>query len=614
MSHDLQPFPIFAPVLGLRTDAPALLLDAAMQSDNANVLIDHGEIHRAKKPVKEFVDGDLAAVAMPDGNAILLYHFYEKDDGTSFLLAFTSDHIYHWDAVGAEWDLKHTCRHTCTQWMAVTFNNMCIATNNGWLSGTPADRPLYWDGAMSLFQNLAESTEYSAGTVAANDESATLTGSGTEWDGAVSAGDRIFIAGQTTPYVVQTVVGDTEITMTGAFDGTNISGKTYVIQTDNGPEYDTSKYIGYASLCCEFENYLIFGYLQMNGDSVPQGIYWSDLGDHTNFLTADADGATLPNAQKLTGFGHYADFLMIFKEQSFFRMWLTANDLVFNIANMSNILGTWAPHSVVNGAGGELYFYASDATIRQVNGSTGDFPIVSEPVHELVREIPDNYVHLVRSLYIPRYRATMWSIPAGADATANNKSILRNDDGVWVTADAGYSALAKYLPTAGYTIDTIPFDTIDEIAWDTIDMVEIQPGFRPLIGGDTDGKSWRLFSSVLDNNDSYEGQFTLHVNPSPRSMDPRVSLAYYKRIQEIELWLRREESGTVQVSTKRDFESTFQTAGSVSLTSDDGEEFVRAAIRGIDLRCRSLQLKMAGSNRFRFVGLIVWYTMEEGRR
>jgi len=617
MPRDKQPFPIFAPVLGLRQDAPELLLEAAMHTDNTNVLVDNGEIHRAKKPVKEFVDGDLDAQAMPDGLEILHYHFLEKNDLTSYLCAFTADHIYHWDAVGKEWDLKHTCRETCTAWSTVTFNDQLIATNNGWLTGSPADRPLYWNGTNSLFQNLAETDEYSVGTVAINDESLTLTGTDTLWSANVSEDDRVFITGQTAPYVVDTVVGNTEITLTGAFDGDNITGKTYQIQSDHGPEYSAAIYIGYACFCVEHENYLILGYTQKGGNSCPQDIDWCALGVETNFLDGDSGTATLPNPHVLTGFGKYGDFLMIFKERTFSRMWLTATDLVFNIVKMSNTIGTYSPDSICNGADGGLFFYASDKTFRQVAGSTNGFPIVSKAIPELAREIPDDYVHLIRSLYIPRYRAVVWSIPSGADATSNNKTLMLTKDGsgyIWVTGDEGYSALGSYKPTAGYTIDTIPFDSIDEISWDTINMVEVQPGHRPVIAGDTDGKGWRLFSSILDGSSAYTGSFTLHLNPYPRSLDPRQAIAHYKRIHEIEFWFRREETGSLTISYKRDFESSWQTGGTVSLVSSAGEKFVRVRLTGLDWRCRTLLLKIAGATQFRFVGLIPWFTIEDGRR
>lgn len=78
--------------------------------------------------------------------------------------------------------------------------------------------------------------QYSTGTVTTTSGSAVVTGSGTSWLAEIDA-DDIFIAdGDTSPYFVQSVDSDTQITLTGNHDTTQ-SGVTYTLTRDFSTYY-----------------------------------------------------------------------------------------------------------------------------------------------------------------------------------------------------------------------------------------------------------------------------------------------------------------------------------------------------------------------------------------
>ncbi len=89
---------------------------------------------------------------------------------------------------------------------------------------------------------LRTQDDYTTGTVTATRGSTTLTGSGTAWNTANSFGltnaranGRIVVNGSRTPYTVQTVGGDTSITLSTAFTEATVTDGGYTYYED---EYD----------------------------------------------------------------------------------------------------------------------------------------------------------------------------------------------------------------------------------------------------------------------------------------------------------------------------------------------------------------------------------------
>jgi len=606
-------FGILAPILGLGQNVPSILLEEAYHSDNLNVLLWDGAVERAQKPYKTLIDGSQDLVATPDGNPILEYHYYLRADGEKFLLAFTKANIYYWDGTNKEWDRKFVCGSTtgtdtdCEDWSVCTFNNLVIATNY-------VDKIIYWDGDIDTFRGLSEATKYSAGTVALDTgvSKTTLNGSGTAWDtdNNVAVGDVVYILDQTRAYSIAAIVSDTVLTITPAFDGTTFSGKTHIVHDNVGLEYGTGTYITKAKQVWNFENRLVLGYTHKAGSAYPSDIDWCAQSDHTEWKDSDSGGARLEGGDYIVGAGHYQDRLVIFKSESIHELWLVVSDLVFNASKIKENIGCHTPHSIVSGDNGELFFLASDKTIRVIRGMGSQFPIVSAPVWEDFWNIPDDYLSLVRAHWVRRYRHALWAIPTGITATANNYILGMDAHGRWCKADTPVTAFGRFGISAGWTIDTIPFPTIDEIGWQTIDDVKHLSGFLTEICGDSSGYTYDLYGS--DKEDESTDYTSYFVLASTLSENKAEGVKFYKRCTSMTLIFRGEGGGTADITANLDSTGSWVKvgSGSVSLASSSEWNWIDLPC---DLRFRHLQLKISTSYRFQFVGVIFTYALDGER-
>ena len=88
------------------------------------------------------------------------------------------------------------------------------------------------DGWSFDFTKAAFNTEaaYETGTIAVNQSSTSVTGSGTTWTGITNTRHKMLIGG--VAYPITTIGGNTSITLTSAFAGASISGEAYSIVLD----------------------------------------------------------------------------------------------------------------------------------------------------------------------------------------------------------------------------------------------------------------------------------------------------------------------------------------------------------------------------------------------
>lgn len=600
----MERFGILSPALGQRMDIPAVLIPSAFTYDNLNVRLVNGEVRRSTKPEKELVedpdtDPDLALVPVTDGNPILELFFFEKNDGTKYLFAFTKANIYYWNGTSYAWERKWVCSGDCTDWSVCQYNDLVIATNY-------VDVPLCCAGT-GLFLPLSETNTYSTGTCYITKGATTLTGDGTSWtDGDVLASGLIYLTGEDRAYKIDSITNNTTIVLSDAFEGDTIASGdavTYATYYNTGLLYATSEYLTKAKYCISFENFLLFANTVQNGTTYPYNLVWNDSGDNTTWDSGDAGEVKVHESDPISGLGIYQDFLMVFKERSFYRIWLVSSSLVFNMARMSERLGTFAPHSIINGENGELYFFANDFTIRAVAGSLTEFSVISTPYDKLLRSIPDDYVSMIRSIYIERYGETWWAVPYGAEETQNNY-ILVYRGGAWTKQDTAISAFGTYEHSSGMTINTIPYPKINSIPWDTINQPDVKPGFRPNIGADYSGNVYRLNAAILENEtEDYTGYFVLTTD-----LAGSQRIDYFKRIVKLEVFYRPQPTGTLTVSIAKDFDDTFVAFDTIDMT---GTADMASAIltSSTNFRAKNFQIKMSATARFEFVGIIFHYTL-----
>jgi hypothetical protein len=328
--------------------------------------------------------------------------------------------------------------------------------------------------------------------------------------------------------------------------------------TEGSPEYLTkAKYVE------AFENYLHLGYTYENGVSKPQGVRWSDLGDETDWNTGDAGGANIGSRDFITGLWNYKGFLIIFKEESIYQEWLTeASTDIFNNICLSPKTGCNASHSIVMDNDGELYFFASDNTFRHL--LLGE---ISQPIDPTVRNVKSSLVNSIKSTFVDEYGEIWWAIPYGVSATANNK-IVKFKKGIWNQEDTAINAFGKYIKESASL-------------------------FLTDLGADVSGYTKKLHDSEAGSNASY---FVLSTD-----LTDTKGLSYYKRLLDLDIYVRKETSGSLKFEIKRDNETTWQSVGTITLT---GNEDILIKHLAPDFRAKTFLIKVSSNDHYRFLGLL----------
>ncbi len=380
----------------------------------------------------------------------------------------------------------------------------------------------------------------------------------------------------------------------------NMSGNfTALDDATNGIEYSPGLYLTKAKYLIVFENFLVLGYTTEDGTVYPQRIRWSDLGQAGagKWKTGDAGSLEVGKADFLMGFGKYEGYLIIFKEESYYKMWLVPTSMVFNIDPISNEIGCKSNSSIINDKFGRLYFLASDYTIREMKAGEVSFPI--DPT---IKTITPAYAHLIKSTFIDEYGQIVWAIPY---SNPTNNKVLTLKDGKWGQLDLAINAFGNFKRQTGYTWDTLGYSTWDSWAWEKWNLQEADIGFKIDLVSDYFGYTYALHANEKDDVADYSGYFVLSTD-----LQEKQGLSHYKRILDLDLYVRKETVGTLIVEMKRDHEANWQYAGEISLT---GDEDILVKHLPVDFRAKHFLIKISGENRFRFIGMFIW-SIRSGER
>lgn len=207
-------------------------------------------------------------------------------------------------------------------------------------------------------------------------------------------------------------------------------------QQDDVEEYEIY-YLTKAKHLTVFENYLLLGNTYENGSYHYQRVRWSDIGDEANWLSGTSGSMEVGQQEKVTGFGHYQGFLIIFKEGSYFKVWLVGLPFVFRKIRISKIIGCMCSHSIVNDSKGRLYFYSSEGTFKEMTAGT----ISSKIQTDIVGKIQPDYVELIKSAFINETEEIMWSIPMDSD---KNNIVVTFKEGKWLILDLSIAAFGEF--------------------------------------------------------------------------------------------------------------------------------------------------------------------------
>lgn len=601
----MQKFAIFSPVMGKREDFPSILLDNAFTPDHSNVQAWNGELRSAKMRVPELVRTTYGIV-IADTSA---EHFEVDDDQTAEFTSGDTFRVYDSTGNDAQW----TCAADST-----TSGDTTVITVTGNVTDATADGRLYNDEDVTSV--VTTSVDFLKVQNMSGDEFVgyhllvqNVSGGETEklvgftknhvyqWDTSLQKWIAIFTNSaecerwsfvQVGDYLVATNNVDVPL----EWDGSDLmSGIDVAV---SGPEVSSGTYIGKAKHVTTYENYVIFGDVTLVGDAAairPEYVYWSVIGGGVGG-SADYKGEgagemrITGKGSRITGFGFWQDYLCIFKDLSWRKIWFTGGDDIWNQAEGSPSVGTRAPDSIINDAEGALHFYGSDMTFHEV--SLGR---ISQALDVTARNIAPEYVHLIKSIYITEYGEIRWAVPAGADAEVNNK-VLSYKEGKWDVYDIPVTAFGQWNMIETWTWDTIPFSTWDEIGWDQWDTVESAVGFPVDICSDAAGNTYRLHGAHKDNGSSHARYFVLTTDLSDKQ-----ALGWYKRILQLYFYIFKEGAGDLTIEVKRDNEPDWQSVGTVSLSGTPKLLIERLPV---DIRARTFLFKISATSAFRFVGMM----------
>jgi hypothetical protein len=380
--------------------------------------------------------------------------------------------------------------------------------------------------------------------------------------------------------------GDTENVFVGLGD------------TTQGCEVSSGVYIVRAKAVKVYENYVNLGNVSLSDGSVyPSHRFFSDLQNPLAWMTGDAGYAQIVGDGDIQAFGTKHGVLYTFKSKSIIKEWFTGTEDIWNNEIYLERIGCIAPDSIVNDAKGNLYFFATDFTFKEIELNT-----ISQARTKTVKAInpSSDYIQNIRSLYIVEYDEIRWAIPYSG-STINNK-VLCYRDGVWTDIDMSVYAFGSYNRKSTWTWDTLPFDSWDSWGWKSWDNTEGSEGYPTDICSDVDGNTYALHLSTKDDEEDFTSYFVLSTD-----LTDNQALGLYKRILHIRPYFRNQGSGNMQIYIKRDNEPNWQLAGSVSMS--DTNDIIVAHL-ATSFRARHFLVKFASTSPYSFIGVQFDYEMD----
>jgi len=371
------------------------------------------------------------------------------------------------------------------------------------------------------------------------------------------------------------------------------------LDLDGGTTYLTT-----AKYCIIFESYLWLGFTTEGGETFSKRCRWSTYEDFADFDETGTGGTGVKDfidgSDCIKGFGKYtyqgAKILVIFKDESVYQAYLVEGQEIWNTGGTEGSMGLLATHSVVNDKEGNLYYVASDYTIRKF--LSGEISKFLDPV---IKGININYEDYIEAVFINLYNQIWWSIPSSASSSGNDKIISYNlEYGIWNTYDFAIRAFGRYSAQGSYTIDELDnyVDTIDDIdsVLSYIDYVEQMEGYPLDLGSDYSGYTYALHNSETDMGSDMEHEFVLSTD-----LNEKKTVSDYKRFNLVRPMLKAQQSdNSIVFSVKTEIDENYTNIGDMSIQSnlDIIEENLSCDIRGKHFLFRGYS-----TNRFDFIGL-----------
>lgn len=540
---------------GTRQDMTTIKLSKAFSPESENVYLTKGKARRMKGRALEFVDSNGALVATPDANTIIHYHLHnDVRNDIEYIFVYTKKNVYRWlPATKAYSATFYTSPADVTLWDTASWDDRIISTSN-----------------KDFVQNWSDGGTGGSADVAFADLG--TVGSGLDLDGGVT-------------------------------------------------------FITRAKYLTVYENFLFLGYTTEGGTIFKDRRRHSSQGSPADF---DETGAGNTGAKdfigrgEIKGFGIYtansANLLITFMKDgvkgSIQSSWLTSDDLVFESVEINENIGLLATHSVVNNAFGDLFYFATDYTIRKLFSPV----VISDAIEDLVSGINLTLQDDIESTFISNTTRSWlaWSVPGSDSSTGNDRVIyydenqsLKNGIDIWYRASWVVRAFGSWTRQETLSIDGLDAisATIDGIPLETIDSVEQRTGFAFDLASDYSGNTFSLHQSETDAGAEFTGTLVIVTDLSDKGT-PTINKRIVDGITHI-YDAEATDSFTAIHSYKQDDDANWQ--GSDSLNLQGTGEFVYGFIP-YDLRSRLFKLRIQATNRFKWNGMVVEDFIFDGKQ
>jgi len=378
------------------------------------------------------------------------------------------------------------------------------------------------------------------------------------------------------------------------------------LDTASGLSLGDGTYVTAAKYLATCEGYLWVLGTTEGGSSYPRRGRWSTYNDYTDFdATGSGDtGAKdfLEGSDIIKGTGKYTyggvDILVIFKgEKNIYMAWLVESDDVWNITRAEGNVGLLATHSVCNDKDGNLYYIASDYTVRKLHHG-----VISERIDKIIKNISVTYQDYIEATYIDQYNQIWWSIPSAAGSTGNDKVVAYNlNYRIWHPYSFSIRAFGEWSQQTSYTIDGLDAigDTIDGLDAEIsqIDWVSSLAGFPLELGSDYSGYAYNLHQSEQDMGNDITRDFVIATH-----LTDGISLPHFKRVNRIQsFFMSRAADESLALSVKEDNENEYTSLGNVSIQGTTAA--IISDEMTPDLRAMHFLFKYSGTSLFDFIGV-----------
>lgn len=598
----MTPYGILSPTLGLNVNYPHVFLKDEFTEDCADIFFERGEIWSAKKRSQLFT------AVMPH-EIINSKHFFKPTTSENWLVVFTRKDVAYRDSA----------------------NNRFIFLNKIYNTGT-----------------LTSAVNSSGGQM-------TLTFSGTAFLSNVVVGDYIrIVGGSGTPYhtsqtwyPITQIVSNTQLKVTGTVpSGYSIGsgGNGYVIRktftgtatdywsivvmneeliaTNNGVE-NIIYWAGTGQLAdlpftgigtpykakrlYVYENRLLLLQPIKSGTLYPFTIDWSSLNNSHLWGGSGSDAGSMKCSEgegTLTNCATIQGFLYVVKENSIIKAWTVTSTDIFNKKLYINGTGSDAPESFIE-KDEKAYFWGSKNVFIEFDGIGPR--VISGPLNSIVKNVNPNYQKYIAGTYVEQYNQILWAIPYSTSTTRNKVLIFDQDpeENNWTVLDIPVSSFGTYDQETTYDWATLPFSNWADWSWENWMHREGLSTFPLDLSMTTDGKVCQLNASEQDLGSDFTRYFVLSTD-----FGKRKKLHLFKRLLQIDVYVKKESTGTLAIGVKRDTEASFQATDGIALT---GSEDILIKRLPVDFYAKIFELKFSATTRFRFLGLVCWFD-DEGER